>query len=312
MSTELKTAHQVAEAAVTQAIVPPPAALRAVKRPRSIFALGFDRLTISLGVLAFILLLGALAPVLAPHDPNSVDMLARMAPPVWLDGGTWNHMLGTDQIGRDLLSRAMWGILTSFGIAAFGLIFSALLGIGLGVVAGLVGGWFDRIAMMLVDVFITLPNLLLILCGIALLGTDTWVLILMIGLVRWEAYARLVRGQVLYMRELGYVESSRVLGAGPVWIIRRHILPNLISPMMVMVTLSFPGVLLMEAGLSFLGVGVQPPTASLGRMIGDGRDYLINAWWIALVPSVVVVAITLTFQIAGDTLRDRMDELNNG
>ncbi|MHA6732371.1 ABC transporter permease [Devosia sp. A369] len=312
MSTELKTAHQAAEAAVTQAAVPPPAAVRAARRPRSIFALGFDRLTISLGVLAFILLLGALAPVLAPHDPNRVDMLARMAPPVWMDGGTWNHLLGTDQIGRDLLSRAMWGILTSFGIAAFGLIFSAVLGIGLGVVAGLVGGWFDRIAMMLVDVFITLPNLLLILCGIAVLGTDTWVLILMIGLVRWEAYARLVRGQVLYMRELGYVESSRVLGGGPVWIIRRHILPNLISPMMVMVTLSFPGVLLMEAGLSFLGVGVQPPTASLGRMIGDGRDYLINAWWIALVPSVVVVAITLTFQIAGDALRDRMDELNNG
>lgn len=229
-----------------------------------------------------------------------------------MEGGTWNHILGTDQIGRDLLSRAMWGILTSFGIAVFGLIFSAVLGIGLGVVSGLVGGWFDKAAMMLVDVFITLPNLLLILCGIALLGTETWVLVVMIGLVRWEAYARLVRGQVLYLRELGYVEASRVLGGGPFWIIRRHILPNLISPMMVMITLSFPGVLLMEAGLSFLGVGVQPPTASLGRMIGDGRDYLVNAWWIALVPSVVVVLITLAFQIAGDALRDRMDELNNG
>lgn len=310
MTTDFRTAP--AEAVATESLGAPATLAMPVVRPRKLFAPGFDRLTMSLATLGFIILMGALAPWLAPHDPNVIDMFARMAPPVWMEGGTWNHVLGTDQIGRDLLSRAMWGILTSFGIAVFGLIFSAVLGIGLGVVSGLVGGWFDRVAMMLVDVFITLPNLLLILCGIALLGTETWVLVVMIGLVRWEAYARLVRGQVLYLRELGYVEASRVLGAGPLWIIRRHILPNLISPMMVMITLSFPGVLLMEAGLSFLGVGVQPPTASLGRMIGDGRDYLVNAWWIALVPSVVVVLITLAFQIAGDALRDRMDELNNG
>lgn len=272
----------------------------------------FLRLIVSLIILGFILAMGLLAPVLAPHDPDAINMLRRMAPPVWMEGGDWNNILGTDQIGRDLLSRIMWGILTSFGIAVFGLIFSAVLGIGLGVVSGLVGGWFDRVAMMLVDVFITLPNLLLILCGIALLGTEVWVLIVMIGLVRWEAYARLVRGQVLVLRELGYVEASRVLGGRPLWVILRHILPNLISPLMVMLTLSFPGVLLMEAGLSFLGVGVQPPTSSLGRMIGDGRDYLVNAWWISLMPSCVVVLITLAFQIAGDALRDRMDELNNG
>lgn len=311
MSTDLKTAPAAATKAhenhgLAEDRHDTGPARPAFLRPR------FDRLTLSLGILGLILLLGVLAPILAPHDPNAINMLARMAPPVWMDGGSWDHLLGADQIGRDLLSRAMWGILTSFGIALFGLIFSAVLGIGLGVVSGLVGGWFDRIAMMLVDVFITLPNLLLILCGIALLGTDTWVLVVMIGLVRWEAYARLVRGQVLSLRELGYVEASRVLGGGSVWIILRHILPNLISPLLVMVTLSFPGVLLMEAGLSFLGVGVQPPTASLGRMIGDGRDHLVNAWWIALVPSMVVVFITLAFQIAGDALRDRMDELNNG
>lgn len=270
-----------------------------------------DRLTISLSVLALILLAACLAPLLAPHDPNAVNMLSRMQPPVWMEGGSWGHILGTDQIGRDLLSRVMWGTLTSIGIAIFGLIFSAVLGIGLGVLSGIIGGWFDKIAMLLVDIFITLPNLLLILCGIALLGTDVWVLILMIALVRWEAYARLVRGQVLLLRELGYVEASRVLGGKPRWVITTHILPNLISPLMVMITLNFPGVLLMEAGLSFLGVGVQPPTSSLGKMIGDGRDYLINAPWIALVPSVVVVLITLSFQVAGDALRDRMDETNN-
>ncbi|MDO9524903.1 MAG: ABC transporter permease [Gemmobacter sp.] len=270
-----------------------------------------DRLVLSLAGLAVIILLGLAAPLIAPHDPNATNLLRRMAPPIWLAGGTWDNLLGTDQIGRDLLSRTFYGIRTSFAIAAIGLVFSAVLGVGIGVVSGLAAGWTDRILMMLVDVFISLPNLLLILCGIAVLGTQAWVLVVMIGLVRWESYARLVRGQVLVLRELGYVETARVLGASRLWIVTRHILPNLASPLIVILTLSFPGVLLMEAGLSFLGVGVQPPTASLGRMIGDGRNHLISAWWISGIPSLTIVAITLLFQIAGDALRDRLDEVNH-
>lgn len=269
-----------------------------------------DRLTLSLGGLVLLISAGLAAPLIAPHDPNTTNMLARMEPPVWL-GGTWTHVLGTDQIGRDLLSRTLHGIRTSFGIAAFGLVFSAVFGIGLGLVAGFFGSWVDRAIMMFTDIFISLPNLLLILCGIAILGTQTWVLVLMIGLVRWEAYARLVRGQVLSMRDVGYVESARVLGAGALWIGRKHLLPNLASPLIVALTLSFPGVLLMEAGLSFLGVGVQPPTSSLGRMIGDGRNYLVNAWWIAGIPSIAVVTIVLMFQIAGDAIRDRLDQVTD-
>jgi peptide/nickel transport system permease protein len=179
------------------------------------------------------------------------------------------------------------------------------------ILARLAGGWIDRAIMALVDVFISLPNLLLLLCGIAVLGTETWVLVVMIGLVRWEGYARIVRGQVLYLRELGYVEASRVLRAGSRHIVLRHILPNLASPLVVVITLNFPAVLLMEAGLSFLGVGVQPPTASLGRMVGDGRDYLVNSWWVAVMPSLLIVYITLMFQVIGDALRDRIDEHTN-
>ena len=272
----------------------------------------FDLLTFSVAGLATIILLGVLAPLIAPHDPNVTNLLARNSPPVWMDGGHWDHPLGTDNIGRDLLSRCLYGIRTSFGIAAIGLIFSAILGIGLGLLSGLGGAWVDRIVMTVTDVFITLPNLLLMLCGIALLGTDIWVLVLMIGLVRWEAYARLVRGQVMALRGMGYVEASRALGGGPLRVAFVHILPNLASPLVVILTLSFPGVLLMEAGLSFLGVGVQPPTSSLGRMIGDGRDYLINAWWISGIPSIVIVAITLLFQLIGDSLRDKIDVLSDG
>jgi peptide/nickel transport system permease protein len=278
---------------------------RTLLRPRR--GLAWDKLTLSAFGLATIILLGVMAPLIAPYDPDAVDLLARSRPPVWLEGGSWAHPLGTDNIGRDLLSRVLYGIRTSFGIASLGLVFSACLGVAIGVAAGLGGPFADRALMTVVDVFITLPNLLLMLCGIALLGTEIWVLVLMIGLVKWEGYARLVRGQALQLREQGYVEAARVLGASWGWIALRHILPNLASPLIVILTLAFPGVLLMEAGLSFLGVGVQPPTSSLGRMIGDGRDYLIHSWWISGMPSLVIVAITLLFQLIGDGLRDRLD-----
>ena len=271
-----------------------------------------DTLSLSSAGLLLIIALGIAAPLIAPHDPNATNLLARSQPPVWMEGGTWAHMFGTDNIGRDLLSRCLYGIRTSFGIATLGLIFSAVLGVALGLISGLGGTWVDRIMMTITDVFITLPNLLLLLCGIALLGTDVWVLVLTIGLIRWEAYARLVRGQVLALRAEGYVEASRALGGSTFRIAVRHILPNLASPLVVILTLSFPGVLLMEAGLSFLGVGGQPPTSSLGRMIGDGRDYLINAWWISGIPSIVIVTITLLFQLIGDALRDRIDVLTDG
>lgn len=267
-----------------------------------------NRLNLAGAVLALIIIAGMAAPWISPHDPDAIDLLHRSAPPMWLSGGTANNLLGTDQIGRDLLSRCLWGIRTSFGIAALGLVFSAVLGIGIGIIAGLGGPWTDRVLMTFVDVFISLPNLLLMLCGIALLGTGTWVLVVMIGLVKWEAYARLVRGQVLSIREQGYFEAARALGFGVPTIAIRHVLPNLLSPLVVILTLSFPGMLLMEAGLSFLGVGVQPPVASLGRMIGDGRDYLIDAWWVSGIPAIVIMVITLLFQVIGDALRDRVDE----
>lgn len=260
----------------------------------------------SLAALALVLLAGLFAPILSPHDPNATNLLNGLEPPIWL-GGSWTHPLGTDRLGRDLLSRCLYGIRTSVGIALVGLFVSTALGTAVGLLAGLGGKLADRVSMMLVDVFIALPNLLLILTGIALLGTDVWVLVVLIGVVRFETYARVVRGQVLHLRELGFVEASRALGAGPVRVALGHVLPNLASPLVVLVTLNFPGVLLMESALSFLGVGVQPPLASLGRMVGDGRGHLTDAWWLAVMPALLIVAITLSMQLIGDALRDRID-----
>jgi peptide/nickel transport system permease protein len=182
-----------------------------------------------------------------------------------------------------------------------------LIGTTLGVVSGLLGGHVDRAIMMLVDVFISVPNLLIVLVGIAAFGTDIVVLVVLIGLARWESYARIVRGQVLQVREMPFIEASRALGGSHAWIAMRHVLPNIASPLIVLLTLNFPSILLLESSLSFLGIGVQPPTASLGSMVGDGRDHLIFAWWVAVAPALVIVAITFIVQMLGDWLRDVLD-----
>lgn len=270
-----------------------------------------DRLTLAVAFLFSIIAMGIFAPFVAPYDPNYVNLMVRMAPPVWMEGGSWAHIFGTDQLGRDLLSRCIYGIRNSFAIASVGIIVSSVVGIGLGIVAGLAGKWADRIIMMIVDAFIALPNMLLMLCGIAILGRELWVLVLMIGLVKWEGYSRIIRGQVLQIKAQGYIESCQVLGGNRYRIAIKHVVPNLVSPIAVMLTLSFPSILTMEAGLSFLGVGIQPPTASIGRMIDEGRDYLIDAWWITGIPAAVIVTITLTFQIIGDLIRDKVDAYTN-
>ncbi|MBM3389617.1 MAG: ABC transporter permease [Betaproteobacteria bacterium] len=256
---------------------------------------------------AVLLLAALLAPWVAPHDPVATQILLKLKAPIGLEGYEAGYWLGTDQLGRDLLSRCIHGIRVSVGIALLGLVVSAVVGTSAGLVAGLLGGWVDRAVMMLVDVFITVPFLLLVLVGIAVFGSDIPVLVLLIGLARWESYARIVRGQVLQVREMPYIEAARALGASTRFIALRHVLPNIASPLIVLLTLNFPSILLLESSLSFLGIGVQPPTASLGRMVGDGRDHLIFAWWVAVAPALVIVAITCIVQMVGDWLRDVLD-----
>ncbi|MGE0559024.1 MAG: ABC transporter permease [Burkholderiales bacterium] len=258
-------------------------------------------------VAALIALAALLAPWVAPHDPDAISFMDKLKPPVPLAGHASPHLLGTDQLGRDLLSRCIHGIKVSVGIAMLGLFIGCLIGTTLGIISGLMGGFADRMIMMLVDVFITVPNLLIVMVGIAVFGNDTLVLVALIGIARWESYARIVRGQVLQVREMPYIEASRALGAGPLWVALRHVLPNIASPLLVLMTLNFPSILLLESSLSFLGLGVQPPTASLGSMVGDGRDHLIFAWWVAIVPAAAIVVITFVVQTLGDWLRDVLD-----
>ncbi|WP_179090324.1 ABC transporter permease [Paenibacillus sp. FSL H8-0548] len=266
------------------------------------------RLSMILVIFLFIVIV--FADWIMPYNPNSTKLLDNNTPPVFLNG-SWEHVLGTDQLGRDLMSRIIYGMKTSFSIAAVGLVIGCIVGVAAGLISGYVGGWVDKLIMALVDFQFAVPYTLILLMGIVIFGTDTIVLIILIGLANWENYARVVRGLVLSLRENQYIEAAQTSGGSALYIMTKHIFPNILPTILVMMTLYFPSVLTMESSLSFLGIGIQPPTASLGRMVGEGRNYLMTSWWISIVPSLLIVLMAMLMQTIGDWFRDRMNISNN-
>ncbi len=247
------------------------------------------------------------APLLAPYAYEEVNLLARLQPPVWLEGGTSAHPLGTDRLGRDVLSRLLIATQISIAIALMGTLIGAVMGTALGFLAAHKGGVVDEIVMLLVDFQAAMPFLIIALAVLAFLGNNFYLFLFLMGIYGWETYARLTRGLVLSAREHGYARAVEALGGSPRRIYLGHILPNVLSPLIVQVTLNFPDTVLVETSLSFLGLGIQPPLTSLGQQLGDGRDYLINAWWLAVLPGTVIFLTTLSMSIAGDWLRSRLD-----
>ena len=258
------------------------------------------------GVAALLFLVGFLAPVLAPYDPAAQDLLARLQPPVFLSGSS-AHLLGTDHLGRDILSRLLYGLRTTLIIASLGVLVGIVTGGLAGLVSGLAGGRIDNAFMLLVDAQASVPLTLIALTAVALAGSSPLVLVLIVGISDYDKYARVVRAQVLVIRNRTYVESARALGASPVRLAFVHVLPNVVSPLTVLATISFSSVVILESALSFLGVGIQPPDTSLGALLGEGRDYLITAWWLAAIPTVAIIAITMAISLLGDWLRDVFD-----
>ncbi len=260
-------------------------------------------------LLALVALAGLAAPLLAPHDPTSQDLRARLAPPTGLSqtAQAASRPLGSDHLGRDVLSRTLFAIRTSLGLALVGTLVGATIGAGLGLVAGMASGRVDDAIMFAVDVQLALPFVLVALVAIAVFGTHPLVLVAVIGLAGWDGYARVVRGQVLSAKRQAYVEASRALGAAPWRVALRHVLPNVGTPIIVLASFNFTSIILLESALSFLGLGVQPPAVSLGLMIAAGREYLLTAWWMAVVPSAVLVLVTTTVGLVSDWLRDRFD-----
>lgn len=272
-------------------------------------ALGSANMLVAAATLLGLVLLAiaVLAPLISPFEPDQQRLLARLKPPVGIVGANPLHWLGTDQLGRDLLSRCLHGLGLTLALALFGTLLGLAIGAALGLAAGLVRGWLDALIMGLVDIMMSLPFTLVALFVVALAGTDVAVLIGVLGIAYWAHFARLIRAQVLSLREMPFVEAARAAGAGPWRIATVHMIPNLISPVVVMASLNFSNLILLESALSFLGLGVQPPTATLGSMVGQGRDYMASAPWIVAVPAIFIVLVSLVAMLLGDALRDRLD-----
>jgi peptide/nickel transport system permease protein len=258
------------------------------------------------GVLCLMALVAVFADVLAPMHYTEQDLLQRLKPPVFL-GGPENHFLGTDQLGRDILSRLIFSIRISISLALVGTMIASFLGTLLGFVAASLRGLVEDLIMMLVDFQGSVPFLIIALAVLAFFGNNLVLFILLIGIHGWETYARLSRGLVLSAKERGYVVAVRTLGAGSLRVYGRHVLPNVVSALVVQITLNFPETILLETSLSFLGLGIQPPLTSLGLMLGSARDYLAVAWWMAVFPGMAIFLTTLSMSIVGDWLRDRLD-----
>jgi ABC-type dipeptide/oligopeptide/nickel transport system permease subunit len=258
-------------------------------------------------ILLVIVLSAVLAPWISPHDPLVVDIRHRLAPPAWMAGGTPDHLLGTDQVGRDLLSRVIYGGRISLMVGVSAVILSASIGILAGLAAGYFGGAIDWTIMTVVNIVLTFPFVLLALAVIAVLGPSLPNMIAVLGVAGWPIYARVIRAETQALREREFVTAGRALGMSHARLIFRQILPNLVSAGVVIATLQVAQVIVLESFLSFLGLGVQPPTAAWGNMLGEGRVYMLNSWWIAAFPGAAIFVTTLVINLLGNALRDWLD-----
>lgn len=256
---------------------------------------------------AILVLLAALTPLIAPFDPNAQSLIARLRPPMWMERGQPGYLLGTDELGRDVLTRGLYGLRLTLMLAVLGATLGLLIGGILGLLAGMLGGRTEALVMGAVDAQIAVPFTLIALFLLTVLGNSIEVMVIVLGLAGWEQYARIMRAEVRRLMRLPFIEAAHCAGAAPLWIATRHLLPNLVSPLVVQFTLSLSSIILLESTLSFLGLGVQPPTATLGAMVGIGRDYMPTAPWIVLVPAFFILSVTFAVQILGDWLRDRAD-----
>ena len=263
----------------------------------------------SILLLCFILC-AIFAPLLAPYGENEMDIMNRLKPPAWCEGGSTKHLLGTDELGRDLLSRLIYGSRSSILVG----VLAALMAGSIGVATGLLAGYFpkfDAVLMRLADIQLAFPSMLLALAIIAVFGGGFMKLILVLGVTGWGSYARIVRSQVLSLRTSDYVMAAQTVGVGPVRLLLRHILPNAIGPVITIATFQVASAILSEASLSFLGVGIPPTTATWGNILHSGQLYMSTAWWISVFPGVCILLIVIAINILGDVLNLYMDPYSN-
>lgn len=286
--------------ALPPTVMPSPGVLSRLTRKLS----GRRSLQIGLAIFIVIALAGVLSPWLMPHDPFAQNMAQRMLPPVWTEKGTWEHILGTDKLGRDYLSRLLYGAQVSLLIGLSAALLSCLIGTTMGVLAGYFGGRVDSVVSYIITTRLAMPVILVALALSALTGGSLKMVILLLGLLLWDRFAIVSRSATQQIRDAEFIAAAKTLGASTPYILLRELLPNILSALLVVFTLEIAHAILLESTLSFLGLGVQPPTPSWGLMISEGKAYMYFQPWVIMIPGIALVALVLAINLIGDGLRD--------
>ena len=258
-------------------------------------------------VLVLLVLVAIFAPLLAPYPPTKTSLPNRLLPPFFIDGGSTAHLLGTDLVGRDVLSRVFYGARVSLSVSLIVIFITSSIGTILGIVAGYLGGRPDTVLMRVTDVSLAIPQILIALLLAVVLGPSFKTVVLAISILGWAPYARIIRGEVLKLREADFIAQARIIGSSPMRIMVRHIFPNVVNPLIVIATMSVGLVILMESALSYLGAGIPPTTPSWGLMVSDGRNLIDRAWWISFFPGLAIGLVVLSGNFLGDWIRDKLD-----
>lgn len=262
---------------------------------------------IPLGMITILVCAAVLADVLTPYSPVDISLPDRLRPPFWERGGSLAHPLGTDPMGRDLLTRMIYGARVSLVVGVLGLLLGGGIGAALGLIAGYTGGRVDALLMRITDTTLSFPLILFAILLVVILGGSLLTVVLAMALVLWARFARVIRGEVLSLRERDFVAQARIAGSSPGRIILVHLFPNVRNTLVVLLSLQIGWVIIVEASLSFLGAGVPPPTPTWGSMIAEGRDYIASAWWVSFFPGLAILTTVLAFNLFGDWLRDALD-----
>jgi ABC-type dipeptide/oligopeptide/nickel transport system permease subunit len=249
------------------------------------------------------------APYIAPCDPIKINLSNRLKPPVWSKGGEFPYMLGTDHLGRDVLSRIIYGSRISLIVGLASSLMGASFGVSMGIISGYFRGKIDATITKIIDIQLSFPFLLFAITVIAVLGPSLKNLLIVLAISGWVTYARIIRGQTLSLREKDFIESSRAVGCNNLRIIIGHIFPNIISYVLIIMTIEIGRIIVLESSLSFIGLGIQPPTPSWGNALSDGKDYLITAWWLATFPGIAIMTVVLSLNVLGDSARDLLEPL---
>ena len=247
------------------------------------------------------------ANVLTPHSPTRPSLAHKLHPPFWMEGGSLTYPLGTDLLGRDILTRIIYGARVSLTVSGMTIFFAGFFGIILGLISGYRGGWVDAVLMRIVDATVSFPTILFAIVLLVVIGAGIWNVVLAIAMLQWSRYARVIRGEVLSLKARDFIAQARIAGCSVFRILLVHLFPNVLNILVVMVTIEIGRIIIVEASLSFLGAGIPPPTPAWGQMVANGRDYITSAWWVSFWPGMAILGVVLSFNLLGDWLRDTLD-----